>query len=58
MEIRELPSGVEGVTLLALDGGLDHTTTALFVGKMDDLLQKGSARVVGPAQTDMPPVGV
>jgi hypothetical protein len=29
MEIHQHPSEVEGVILLALDGGLDHTTTAL-----------------------------
>ena len=46
MEIHTHPSGVEGVTLLALDGGLDHTTTALFVAKMDELLQQGTSRVV------------
>jgi anti-sigma B factor antagonist len=46
MEIRRHPSGVDGVTLIALDGGLDHTTTALFVAKMDELLEEGTARVV------------
>jgi anti-sigma B factor antagonist len=46
MEIRTLPSGVEGITLLALDGGLDHTTTTLFVARMDELLQQGASRVV------------
>ena len=46
MEIHHLPSGVEGVTLLALDGGLDHTTTALFVAEMDGLLESGRARIV------------
>jgi len=46
MEIRHLPSGTEGVTLLVLDGGLDHTTTALFVAEMDRLLAGGNARVV------------
>jgi len=46
MEIHERRSGVEGVTLLDLDGGLDHTTTALFVAKMDGLLEKGVSRVV------------
>jgi anti-anti-sigma factor len=46
MEIHHLPSGIAGVTLLALDGGLDHTTTALFVAEMDGLLEAGNARVV------------
>jgi anti-sigma B factor antagonist len=46
MEIRQRPSGTEGVTLLALDGGLDHTTTAIFIAKMDSLLDEGDARVV------------
>jgi anti-sigma B factor antagonist len=46
MEIHELPSEVAGVTLLALDGGLDHTTTALFVARMDELLEHGSSRIV------------
>jgi anti-sigma B factor antagonist len=46
MEIHTHSSGVEGVTLLSLDGGLDHTTTALFVAKMDELLQQGTSRVV------------
>jgi anti-sigma B factor antagonist len=46
MEIRHLPSGVDSVTLLELDGGLDHTTTALLVAKMDELLEEGAGRVV------------
>ena len=46
MEIHHLPSGIADVTLLALDGGLDHTTTALFVAEMDGLLEAGNARVV------------
>ncbi|MBE3096057.1 MAG: STAS domain-containing protein [Planctomycetes bacterium] len=46
MEIRRRPTGVEGVTLLALDGGLDHTTTALFIAQMDGILQEGTLRVV------------
>jgi anti-sigma B factor antagonist len=46
MEIRRRPTGVQGVTLLALDGGLDHTTTALFIAQMDGLLQQGTLRVV------------
>jgi anti-sigma B factor antagonist len=46
MEIRRRPTGVQGVALLALDGGLDHTTTALFIAQMDGLLQQGTLRVV------------
>ena len=46
MEIRRRPSDVQGVTLLVLDGGLDHTTTALFISQMDGLLEEGVARVV------------
>lgn len=46
MEIRRRPSDVPGVALLALDGGLDHTTTALFISQMDGLLEEGAARVV------------
>jgi anti-sigma B factor antagonist len=46
MEIRRRPSDVQGVTLLVLDGGLDHTTTALFISQMDGLLEEGAARVV------------
>ena len=46
MEIHRRQSGRDGVTLLDLDGGLDHTTTALFVSKMDELLQEGAAHVV------------
>lgn len=46
MEIHERPCDVEGVRLLDLDGGLDHTTTAMFVSRMDDLLNQGVSRVV------------
>jgi anti-anti-sigma factor len=46
MEMRRRPSGIEGVTLLALDGGLDHTTTALFIAQMDALIEEGVSRVV------------
>jgi anti-sigma B factor antagonist len=46
MEIRRRSCDVQGVTLLALDGGLDHTTTALFISQMDSLLEEGAARVV------------
>ena len=46
MEIHERPCDVEGVRLLDLDGGLDHTTTGEFVQKMDRLLGEGASRVV------------
>ena len=46
MEIHRRPSEAEGVALLALDGGLDHTTTALFVAQMDALMAEGFAHVV------------
>ncbi|MCX5684987.1 MAG: STAS domain-containing protein [Planctomycetota bacterium] len=46
MEIRRRPSDVQGVMILALDGGLDHTTTALFISQMDGMLEEGGARVV------------
>jgi len=46
MEIRRRTSDVPGVMLLALDGGLDHTTTALFISQMDGLMEEGAARVV------------
>jgi anti-sigma B factor antagonist len=46
MEIFERPCDTPGVTLLDLDGGLDHTTTADFVHRMDTLLEKGTPRVV------------
>jgi anti-sigma B factor antagonist len=46
MEILRRSSEVLGVTLIALDGGLDHTTTALFISQMDGLLEEGAARVV------------
>jgi anti-sigma B factor antagonist len=46
MEIRRRHAKVEGVTILALDGGLDHTTTALFIAQMDGLVEEGAARVV------------
>jgi len=46
MEMRERPSGTEGVRLLALDGGLDHTNTDEFIEKMYRLLDEGSPCVV------------
>jgi anti-anti-sigma factor len=46
MEIHERPCEVEGVTLLDLDGGLDHGNTDEFVARMDALLERGVARVV------------
>ncbi|HUU11286.1 MAG TPA: STAS domain-containing protein [Phycisphaerae bacterium] len=46
MEIHERPCDVEGVRLLDIDGGLDHTNTEAFARKMHDLLQEGSPRVV------------
>ena len=46
MEIHERSCTAPGVALLDLDGGLDHTTTAEFVAKMDSLLEAGIKRVV------------
>ena len=46
MEMREHPSEVEGVRLLALDGGLDHTNTDEFIETMYRLLEEGSPCVV------------
>jgi anti-sigma B factor antagonist len=46
MEIHEQPCQIEGVRLLALDGGLDQTNTDDFVRKMDDCLASGTLRVV------------
>ena len=46
MEIHERPSDLEGVSLLALDGGLDHSNTDRFVDTMDRLLAEGTSRVV------------
>jgi len=46
MEIHERASPVEGVRLLALDGGLDHTTTGEFIRRMDTLLAEGDRHVV------------
>jgi len=46
MEIHRRPSEAEGVALLALDGGLDHTTTTLFVAQMDALMAEGFTHVV------------
>jgi len=46
MQIHERKIKVEGVRLLALDGGLDHTTTDEFVRKMDALLEDDSRHLV------------
>ena len=46
MEMREHPSEVEGVRLLALDGGLDQTNTDEFIEKMYLMLEEGSPCVV------------
>ena len=46
MEIHERPCNVEGVTLLALDGGLDHSNADGFAEKMEALLQQDTPRVV------------
>lgn len=46
MEIHERPCDLEGVSLLALDGGLDHSNTDRFVETMDRLLGEGTSRVV------------
>ena len=46
MEMREHPSEVEGVRLLALDGGLDHTNTDEFIEKMYQMLDEGPPCVV------------
>jgi len=46
MEIHERPCNLEGVSLLALDGGLDHSNTDRFVDTMDRLIAEGTSRVV------------
>ena len=46
MEMREQASEVEGVRLLALDGGLDHTNTDEFIETMYRLLEEGAPCVV------------
>jgi len=46
MEIHERPCEIEGVSLLALDGGLDHSNTDRFVATMDRLLDEGNTRAV------------
>jgi len=46
MEIHQRPCEVEGVSLLSLDGGLDHSNTERFVDTMDRLLAEGTSRVV------------
>jgi len=46
MEIHERPCDVEGITILALDGGLDHSNSDGFAEKMENLLQRGTPQVV------------
>jgi len=46
MEIHDRPCHVEGIALLALDGGLDHSNTDGFAEKLEALLQRGTSRVV------------
>jgi anti-sigma B factor antagonist len=46
MEIHQRPCDLEGVSLLALDGGLDHSNTDRFVDAMDRLLDEGTKHVV------------
>ena len=46
MEIHEHPSGIPGVMLLALDGGLDHTNIEAFVQAMYKALDGGASCVV------------
>ena len=46
MEIHERPSGIQGVTLLSLDGGLDHTNTDAFIQAMYRALDAGAPCVV------------
>jgi len=46
MEIHERPCDIEGVSLLVLDGGLDHSNTGRLVDTMDRLLAEGTSRVV------------
>jgi len=46
MEIHERPCEAEGLSLLVLDGGLDHSNTDRFVDTMDRLLAEGTSRVV------------
>jgi len=46
MEIHHRPSDIKGVSLLALDGGLDHSNKDGFAEAMERLLQEGTSRVV------------
>jgi anti-sigma B factor antagonist len=46
MEIHHRPCGVEGVSLLAVDGGLDHSNKDRFVETMDQVLAEGTLRAV------------
>jgi len=46
MQIHHRPCDVEGVSLLALDGGLDHSNTDTFIDAMEHLIQESTPRVV------------
>ena len=46
MEIHARPCRTKGVTLLALDGGIDHTNSHHFVAHMDSLLEQGQKYIV------------
>ncbi len=46
MEIHHRACDIEGVSLLALDGGLDHSNTDRFIDTMDRLIEGGTPRVV------------
>ncbi len=46
MEIHERTTDAEGIRLLAMDGGLDHTNTDEFADRMDAVLAGGAKRVV------------
>jgi anti-sigma B factor antagonist len=46
VEIHERPCDIEGVRLLALDGGLDHSNTGPFIERMYALLDEGTHSIV------------
>jgi anti-sigma B factor antagonist len=46
MEMHERPSPAPGVTLLAVDGGLDHSNTKAFADRLEALLEAGTSRLV------------
>ena len=46
MEIHSRPCRAKGVTLLSLDGGIDHTNSHEFVTRMDALLEEGKRFIV------------